>query len=666
MKKTLLFLSGLLLLLCCAAVVVGALFVGVPYYIRAVATSTASPVAVVTEPNAQTRVMPLVAATSTPPNSNSTLDELVNLNVPRNDPVQITSRLKTGSVALETPTAPYAYKVGDKAAFWVSRDITGTNELITATLRYATPHSYMWLEEGESSGDAGLKQSGDAFENNVYPTDREYLGGESTLGVDNDPHIFILNTHFTGSVAGYISQVDMYPRSVNPISNEHKLIYMNLRTDRPGSQYYTSVLAHEFAHLIHEHQNPREGSWITEGLGDLAMKLNGFSQDASSFVQDPDVQLNAWANQPGLMIPHYLAAYLFLSYSLNRFGPGFIRDIVSSETHDIATIQNALNNYAPGLKFDDLFADWVVANYIQDQADAPRYSYLDRSLGIRPEAEVSQYPTQQQGTVHQYAADYIQLDPAGHDVTFSFSGQTQVQAIPTKPHSGRMMWWGDRVDNSDTTLSREFDLTSVDHATLDFWTWYDIESNFDYGYVEASTDGGKHWDTLQATTTTTDNPNGSNYGNGFTCKSGAGCDQNAPPPQWLQEKVDLTHYAGKKAMIRFEYITDGIYVGAGFAIDDISIPEINFSDDAEQGDNGWQAQGFARIDNMLTQRFILQAIQLGATPESTLVVPIALTNSNHGTFTTSGLGKSVSNVIIVVSADTPVTWETASYSYSVQ
>ena len=668
MRRILLIVSSLLvlLLIACAALFYALFSSGVLFSLRASPTSFPTPVALATRPPAPTEGVPPAVETLAPQITNSTLDELMNLEVPRNDPIQIVARLKESPATFATPIAPVAYTIGDKATFWVSRDITGTNQLVTATLHYFTPHSYMWLEDGETANDSGLKEAGDAFENQVYPTDRQYIGSEASLGVDNDPHIFVLNTHFTGGIAGYISQVDEYPQFVNRISNQHKMIYMNLMTERPGTQYYTSVIAHEFTHLIHQHQNPREGSWITEGLGDLAMKLNGFPQDVSGFVQNPDVQLNAWANRPSLMLPHYETAYLFLSYCLNRFGTDFIHDVVSSGTHDIHTIQYALDKHAPALKFDDVFADWVVANYIDDHSAGLHYAYLDRSLGIRPGVEVSQYPAQQDGRVHQYGTEYIQLQPAGHDITFSFTGATQVDAIPTNPHSGKMMWWSDRADNADTSLTREFDLSTATTATLTFWAWYDIEANFDYGYVEASADGGKTWSSLPATTTTTDNPNGANYGNGFTCKSGTGCDDSAPPAQWLQEKIDLSRYAGKQVLIRFEYITDGIYAAPGLAIDDISIPEIGFSDDAEKADNGWQAQGFARIDNVLAQRFIVQAIEFNSALGLLKVVPISLDSTNQGALTTSGFGSSISRIVIVVSGNTPVTWETANYSFTVK
>ena len=37
------------------------------------------------------------------------------------------------------------------------------------------------------------------------------------------------------------------------------------------------------------------------------------------------------------------------------------------------------------------------------------------------------------------------------------------------------------------------DLRQVSGATLRFWTWFDIEADYDYGYVEVSVDGGKRW-----------------------------------------------------------------------------------------------------------------------------------------------------------------------------
>jgi hypothetical protein len=610
-----------------------------------------------------TPTIPTVAATSTPPVSNSSLDALLQIDVPRDDPLNLVSRLKKTSGAFATPVTPTLYRVGDRTTFWVSREITGTNTLITATLRYMTPHVYMWLEDGQTASDSSLKSAGDTFENKIYPTDRKFFGSEATPGVDNDPHIFILNTHFTGA-SGYFSYSDEYPTYVNRFSNQHEMFYIDVASLQPGSEVYASVLAHEFVHMIHWNQNGREAAWILEGLGDLGIYLNNYSiGHPSLFTTDPDLQLDSFCNPCNEFGAHYGASYLFFAYCLNRFGDDFIRDVISSGTHDLFSIQKALDARAPGLKFDDVFADWVVANFINDKRFGERYFYSPEPLGIKPTNSYSRYPVTQQTDVNQYGADYIELRPAGRDVTFTFDGATTVKAVPTNAHSGKMMWWSNRVDQSDTRLTHAFDLSALSKATLKFWTWYDIEDGFDYAYVVVSTDDGKTWNTVPGRATTTNDPNGANYGNGYTCKSGAGCGTDSGAAQWIEEQMDLSPYVGKKVLVRFEYVSDAEVVRPGFVVDDISIPELNFSDDAEQSDNGWQAEGFARIDNVLPQRFIVQAIEFGS---PTRVTSITLDDTNHGTFTTSQLGRGVSRVVIVVSGNTPVTWEPASYSYKIQ
>src|SRR3990172_10116259 len=121
--------------------------------------------------------------------------------------------------------------------------------------------------------------------------------------------------------------------------------------------------------------------------------------------------------------------------------------------------------------------------------------------------------------------------------------------------------------------------------------WHDVEAVFDYGFVEVSADGGRTWKTLPGRTTTTRNPNGGNYGDGFTGRSGGGSQAT-----WVQEEMDLTPYAGREVLLRFEYVTDDAYNAQGFGLDGVTIPELGFRDDAA-ADDGWTAEGFVRIDN---------------------------------------------------------------------
>jgi hypothetical protein len=584
---------------------------------------------------------------------------LLAIDPPLNDPLLIIPRLNNaGPTLFATPSAPQPFKVGDQSAFWVSRTVTGTYEFVNATLRYATPHLYMWVENGLSATDADLKKSAETFENQIYPTDRRYFGSEWTPGVDNDPHVFVLNTRFRNA-AGYISSVDELPSVLRPYSNQHEIIYINLDVEKPGSADYDAVLAHEFVHMIHWYQNRKDDVWVREGLAELGIKLNNYGRlPVGAFTQNPDVQLNGWAELPNDSIPHYAASYLFLAYARGRFGDGFIRDLVRSGERGPASVQKALDQDADGVRFDDLFADWTVANYLDDPTVADgHYAYPDDDVHVAFET-LSRYPDTEAQTVHQYASDYFLLQPTGSPVTLIFTGTTSVAVIPTQPHGGRALWWGNRADNADTTLTRAFDLSGVQQATLKFWTWYDIEKDFDYAYVEVSTDQGKTWRTLSGPITTDTNPNGANYGNGITAHSGAQGDE---PARWVEAQMDLTPFAGQNLLVRFEYITDDGVANAGFALDDISIPEIGYRDDAEADAGGWTANGFARIDNQLPQEYLLQLIKFGA---QITVQRIALDAANRGAVRLDDFAR-LNRAVLIVSAITPVTWESEPYQFSV-
>jgi hypothetical protein len=102
----------------------------------------------------------------------------------------------------------------------------------------------------------------------------------------------------------------------------------------------------------------------------------------------------------------------------------------------------------------------------------------------------------------------------------------------------------------------------VDASTdsLRFMVNYSTESNYDYGYVDVSTDGGSIWTPAAGNITTTANPTGNNRGNGFTGSSGG----------WVSAIFPLTAYTGQDIMLRFTYTTDGAVTGTGILIDNIN------------------------------------------------------------------------------------------------
>jgi immune inhibitor A len=615
-----------------------------------------------------TSARPTVVPTSVAPTgSNATADALLREQVPARNLYQIVPRLRK-SLALLTPVptpVPRAHNVGDHDEFFVIRNAsTGEYRTTSATLQVITPHALFWVEDGMKFDLDALGKSADFFETRVYPTNVKYFG-DPGVGLDGDMHIHILNTRFEDA-AGYFSSVDTHPLAFAPYSNQRHIIYMNIEALTLNNNEYNGDLAHEFQHLIHSYQAPYATGWIDEGMGDLAIKVNGFPVLGviDVFARRPDTQLNTWGNTPNSSAAHYAASYLFFDYVAGRYGPEMIRDIIHAPREGIPGVQAVLDQRANGLRFDDLFADWAVTNIVNDpKTENGRYAYSNEDkFRVTRVDNVSQYPITRTVQLPEYSASYFALAPDKTDVTLYFTGTTTVKLIPADAHGGKWMWYSNRADMADTTLTRSFDLTRANKTTLQFWTWYDIETNYDYAYVEGSTDGGKTWDVLPGKNTTTSDPNGASYGHALTGRSGVADDKSQTPARWVQEQMDLSPYAGKTILLRFEYITDDAYNAPSWAIDDISIPEIGYADDVESGDGGWQAAGFIRTDNVLPQKYIVQVSEVGG---ATRIVRVPLDAQNRGSYTITGFGKNITRATLVVTAHAPTTTEPTEFQLGV-
>lgn len=128
-------------------------------------------------------------------------------------------------------------------------------------------------------------------------------------------------------------------------------------------------------------------------------------------------------------------------------------------------------------------------------------------------------------------------------------------------------------DNTEIWMIKELDLSGYSDAELTFWTWYAMETDWDYGYVAVSTDGNS-WTNLPGTLTTDMDPNGNNLGNGITGHSSG----------WVQETMDLTSFTGNKIFLGFRFKSDAAANEEGWYVDDINVFSGTtniFSDDVE-------------------------------------------------------------------------------------
>ncbi|HYP40395.1 MAG TPA: hypothetical protein VEX13_08535, partial [Chloroflexia bacterium] len=99
-------------------------------------------------------------------------------------------------------------------------------------------------------------------------------------------------------------------------------------------------------------------------------------------------------------------------------------------------------------------------------------------------------------------------------------------------------------------------------------------------------------------------------------------------------------------------------------VDDITIPEIGYSDNAET-DGGWAAGGFVRIGSQLPQTWFVALIERGS-PNRVRVIPVDA--NGNGSITLSGLGRGTAtrDAILVISPQAPKTTEQAKYTVTVK
>jgi hypothetical protein len=550
------------------------------------------------------------------------------------------------------PAAPER-RVGDKERFWV-HDIQNERYFqVDATLAYVGQNAYAWVQDGLTVSEDRLVEGARTFSDSIMPAVRQAFGSEWSPGIDGDVRVHILHHESIPGVAGYFSSTDELPASVEPHSNEREMFYVNASSYRPGSYDYLSLLAHEFQHMIHYNLDRNEPVWVNEGMSDLAAHIAGYGgQNALAFINRPDTGLAEWDPTPGMNAPHYAASYAFFAYLRAQHGDEAIKSIAAQKTNGRTGIEDGLRAIGVDRSFDEIFADWVVANRVHDNGRAAdRYSYgaaasIDR---VVPEALPKDGA---RGWVHQYATDYYDVTDLVEDgsLQLAFTGDPVVGLLGDVPLSDGTVWWSQRADGSDSRLTRAFDLSDVDQAQLRFRMWHDLEPNWDYAYFLVSTDGGDTWQSLATEHTTDDNPNGNNLGNGLTGSSN----------RWIDETLDLTPYAGNdEVLVRFEVITDDAVSLAGLALDDLALDAIGWTDDAETDDGEWAAEGWVRIDPRLPQRWAVQLIVDG--PDAVQVHRVVVAPEGADTpIRLQGI-PDAATVTVAISAMTPATRNEGGY-----
>lgn len=551
-----------------------------------------------------------------PPRAYADLEKLLATNYPVNDYFLTAERLSASKFGERTITAPL-YSLGDSQTF-----ITDAGS-INATLLGITQHAYFWVEDGLDYNVGDVQTIANRLEQDYYPRLVNLFGQEWQPGIDNDPHFSIL--HLAGesnaSELGYFSSVDEYPRTLYSDSNQQEIVYLVMGNLELGEDLYFGTLVHELQHLIQWYVDPNESTWLNEGLSQLAEIYVGLdTATAIDYTHRPETRLNTWDYESDAVDAHYSGAYLYSVYIWEQLGETAVQELSRHPANGLASVQAILQGHAPERSLTDFNADWIAANFLDNPDAGSQFYYEHLDLG-RPSFEwrIKELPKEKTFALPQFGTHYVDLDVRG-PVTVTFAGDTTAPLINSDPRSGEQIWYAPGQDETNAHLTAAFDLTDLNSATLTFAAWYDLEEEYDYAYISVSTDGGTSWNLLVP-----DHNSAGEFGPSYNGRSEF---ENDHVDGWVKETISLNSYVGQPVLVRFDVLTDSAISGQGFAIDDVTIPELGFQDNAEADIAAWEAHGFVQIGKQLPQQWAVQFIEpLGPTPQ---VTRLTLNDLNQG------------------------------------
>ena len=439
------------------------------------------------------------------------------------------------------------------------------------------------------------------LENEILLPFRQLFNYAEPPGVDGDPRMTVVMIQSAELPArGVFQRVHTFPRTLYPESNQREMVVVN-RASYDGSYLadwlIADTIAHEYQHVLLFHRDRSEELWLNEALSEFSSYYTYGAEDmlwwTGQFMEAPDTGLTHFRVGDNLFAK-YGAGVLFIIFLTEQYGIEIVARLHAERADGWRAVHKVLRD-SDGVSAEEVFADWVLANYFQDADRGFGYQSLDKLLvPPQPVARLGDFPALHSGSLPQYSSDYLEVDVRGADKLWLRLTQAhEANLTNATRYEGDHFYFAVTADLSSSRLTREIDLNTHRSAWLEFRVWYDLKEHYEYGYVEVSADGGETWSILRGEHTQ-DNLYGRFYSDGYTGRSDG----------WLHERIDLLGYAGRNILLRFEVLSDTATTYNGMAIDDLRIDSIDYHDGFESPDEGW-----IRTDNRLPQRAWLQVGQ---------------------------------------------------------
>ena len=323
---------------------------------------------------------------------------------------------------------------------------------INATLRVVSNHAYFYVDDrfwNELSSNRRsvvsdkLQQLATAFDQTIYPIETALWGAEANPGIDKDPHVVILLERLRSNSGGYFLTINGYRKDIFPDSNMHEMVYLSAGAlevgDAPG------LLAHEFQHLISFNQRElsnkaQDEIWLNELRSDYsptAVGLNSIFDKSyletrmEIFQSDPSDSLVGWNGDSG----DYGIVSMFGHYLVDRYGEKMLAEVSELPEIGISAINHWLSINKKMERFDDVFADWMLAVVLNNRLYDSRFGYSRIGLNqfhISPQTVVSFTPSEESSIVYTIA----EWQPTWMNVLFTAPPTSKGLEIKIQPNTG--------------------------------------------------------------------------------------------------------------------------------------------------------------------------------------------------------------------------------------
>lgn len=281
-------------------------------------------------------------------------------------------------------------KVNQIDYFWVNNSAVTPSiwENVTAELNTSVncDGAHIYIESGYSISMSELTAVCETVDDSIDFIENQLSAEFPDVDGDSKLYILILDLNSRRPVNeapfGYFRPGDQL--NVKN-SNQKDMIYFNInRVD------HIETLPHELTHLSNYYYNDDEELWLDEGLAQYSqLALFGVPQSTSldariSWFEKnyTEVKLNWLDYSTGTVRDaQYGSSFLFMWYLSEQYGQSIISDILTSSDTGISSVEAAL---PAGVSFDEVFRNWLVANYVDDRSQNEKWGYDALDIQVNP------------------------------------------------------------------------------------------------------------------------------------------------------------------------------------------------------------------------------------------------------------------------------------------